>query len=83
MAAIARGLFSALRGLDDLGCTVILIEGVDERMDVGKGGADADGDGDGDGDGKAGGEADGEGNESGMLAAAVMNRLRKACEWGY
>jgi Putative GTP-binding controlling metal-binding len=75
MAAIARGLFSALRGLDDLGCTVILIEGVDC---VGTGRADADGDGD--GDGKAEGKAGGEGDESGMLAAAVMNRLRKACE---
>lgn len=46
--SIARGLFSALRTLDEKGCEVILIEGI----------SDTEGD----------------------LAAAVMNRLRKAAE---
>ena len=43
---VARGLFSALRALDELKCDVILVEGLDEA--------------------------------EGELAAAIMNRLRKA-----
>jgi len=43
--SIARGLFSALRDLDENGADVIFIEGVEDREDI---------------------------------AAAVMNRLRKA-----
>ena len=44
--SVARGLFSALRALDELGCDAILVEGMDEK--------------------------------EGELAAAIMNRLRKA-----
>jgi L-threonylcarbamoyladenylate synthase len=61
---VARGLFSALRALDGVGCGVILVEG------IGNGHRDRD----------RGREGEGEGEGEGHLAAAVMNRLRKAAE---
>ncbi len=64
IASIARGLFAALRELDNRGCDVIFIEGVGEP------------------ERKEGEEGEEEGREEGKgtrdLAAAVMNRLRKA-----
>ncbi|KAF7508625.1 hypothetical protein GJ744_009017 [Endocarpon pusillum] len=75
---VARGLFSALRELDARGCDVILIEGVEDPEE------DAD-ESQGDSEGREGGERKRSGKAMGRrekgaknLAAAVMNRLRKA-----
>ncbi|KAF1985756.1 translation factor [Aulographum hederae CBS 113979] len=71
--AIARGLFSALRDLDRLGVDVIYVEGIDD----GKGRREGD-EGERNDEAHDGGTRDS--NEEKDLAAAIMNRLRKAAE---
>jgi L-threonylcarbamoyladenylate synthase len=61
--AIAHGLFAALRELDMRGVDLIYVEGIEDGAD---------------GPRSVGGVSDGEKEEEGDIAAAVMNRLRKA-----
>ncbi|KAI9838705.1 MAG: hypothetical protein M1819_005019 [Sarea resinae] len=82
-AEIARGLFSALRALDELRVDVILVEGISDddeatAADDGDGGHES-GSGSGSGSGRGSDSAkDSSRGGGGDIAAAVMNRLRKA-----
>jgi len=84
-ADVARGLFSALRDLDREEVDCILVEGIDDGGSRVSKGLAKNGDGSENGGGKrvdehGHGLVDGDGDSDGDIAAAVMNRLRKAAE---